>query len=498
MPDNRTRVAAALLPTLLALALRLYDLAGKPLWLDEVITHNRALLPLPALVSDSLINKHFPTYFLLVRAFDPPLVDEWLLRLPSVIFGSLAVLLVALIGTELRSPRAGLVAGLLMALSPIDVQFGQEARSYALLSFLILLALWGLVRLARLAATDRATTRQAPWWKPPRDTAIALAATVSGTLFALYTLTLAAVWWLASNIAFVAIAIRAGTMRKPLVGVWLAIQAFIALIWLPAFAVVLYTRKDDLLRGYRWIPESTWDHVSGVLSSVYLYRVSDFTAFALLPTPVPWLGFAVLALALFGAWQLRTAPGQLAVMGLAWLAMPLSVLAFSAIHPAWIPRYLMWSTGAFCVLAGVGAAALPRRAYPFALATLLAAGIFNLAPYYRTETKPRWDVAADYLATHARPGDSIVTSGYQQKYVLDAYARRAHLALPIIDGGNIMRTTAALPASARIWLLHGRTGQGTVTPEQDYLRKWPVLGPPAETLHFGRNVVAWRFEPRAH
>jgi mannosyltransferase len=36
-----------------------------------------------------------------------------------------------------------------MAVSPFDVQFGQEARPYTLFSCLVLLALWGLVRIAQ-------------------------------------------------------------------------------------------------------------------------------------------------------------------------------------------------------------------------------------------------------------------------------------------------------------------------------------------------------------
>jgi uncharacterized membrane protein len=496
MGDSRIRFVMMALPALIAVALRLYDLAGQPLWLDEVITHNRALLPLPALVSDSLINKHFPTYFMLARAFDAPLIDAWMLRLPSVIFGSLAVLLVTLIAAEVRSPRAGLAAGLLIAFSPIDVQFSQEARPYTFAAVLILLALYGLVRIVR-HVPDGAGAPAARKF-PAQRTGAAWAVTIAGTLAALYTLVVAAIWWLASNAAIAVVAARAGAARGPFLRTWLSTQGLIALIWLPALAVLYSAGDGDPLRGYRWIPPSTWAHVSAVLSSVYLYRASNIITFALLPTPVPWLGLIVLALALFGAWRLRAMPQYLTVIGCALLAMPLAMLIASTVHAVWIPRYLLWSTGPLYVLAGVGMAALPWRSYGPVLAALLVAGAFNLAPYYGAETKPRWDLAAGYLATHARDGDRIVASGYPAKYVLDAYAARAHLTLPIIDGGNVARTTAALPAGGRTWLLYGRIGQSAVAPEADYLRRWAMLGPPAETIRFGRSVVAWRFGPPAH
>jgi hypothetical protein len=66
----RTPVAVALIPGILAFAARLYGLSEKPLWLDEVITHVRANLPISNLIASSLHNKHFPTYFFLASAFD--------------------------------------------------------------------------------------------------------------------------------------------------------------------------------------------------------------------------------------------------------------------------------------------------------------------------------------------------------------------------------------------------------------------------------------------
>ena len=120
---HRLTLTIPLVPTALALAMRLYGLSDKPLWLDEIITQRRANRPILDLIANSLSHGHFPTYFLFIRAFDAPMIDEWMLRLPSAIFGSVSVLLVVLIATEVRSPRAGAVAGILMALSPLEVQF---------------------------------------------------------------------------------------------------------------------------------------------------------------------------------------------------------------------------------------------------------------------------------------------------------------------------------------------------------------------------------------
>ena len=106
MSWHRATVAIPLIPTALALAVRFHGLSDKPLWLDEIITQRRANLPISDLIANSLYNKQFPTYFVLIRAFDAPIIDEWTLRLPSAILGAISVLLVALIATEVRSRRA--------------------------------------------------------------------------------------------------------------------------------------------------------------------------------------------------------------------------------------------------------------------------------------------------------------------------------------------------------------------------------------------------------
>ncbi len=483
---NRAAFALALIPALLALALRFYDLSDKPLWLDEITTFKRGLLPVSDLAVDSLFNKHFPTYFLIARFFDPPMIDEWMLRLPSVICGTLAVLLVTLIAAEVRSPRAGLVAGVLMALSPIEVQFSQEARPYALISCLVMLALWGLVRIAK--------QEEVP---PPSRAAklTAWAAYLIGTIAALNTLLVAAFWLPASNLAMAVIVRRARTKPRGLARPWMLAQVVIVLAWLPGLIALYLTGGNDPLGGYRWIPQTTWDHVATVLSIVYLFRVADITNFAFLPGHVFGFGAVVVAAALLGAWRLKSDPKLLAVIGLAAVTMPIAMAIISFFHPIWIPRYLLWGTGAFYVLAGVGTAALPRRLYPVAGAALAVAGLVNLAPYYRYETKPRWDLAAAYLAKHVAPGDSIVAGSAAAQYILRAYAERYRLDRPVLNNVDISEVRPGYIRGGRIWLLYGRTGQAAIPPEQSYLDKWSALGAPTAELRFGRNVVAWRFDP---
>lgn len=485
---NWTNIAVVFMPTLLALALRVRGLSDKPLWLDEVITQKRALLPLPELIANSFLNKHLPTYFVLLRSFDAPIINEAMLRLPSVVFGCVAVVLVALIATEIRSPRAGLVAGTLMALSPFEVQFSQEARPYTLLSCLVLLSVWGLVRIAKQSEINSPPGRQ-------RGVRAAWIAYTAGTIAALNVLLVAAFWLLASNLSMAVIIMRAGAMRTKMIRHWIVVQIIIVLAWLPGLIAIALAAGEDPLRGHRWIPPSTWQHVWSVLSAVYLFRASNITTFEFLPTLVPWFGAVVVSLAMFGTWQLKAETKLLGIIGLAAITMPVAMLVISLFQPFWIPRYLIWSTGPLFVLAGLGAAALlPPRFFPLAACALTVAGIVNLTPYYRSETKPRWDLAAAHLAANARPGDIFVVNSSTAKYVLAAYGDRYRFDRPILDGYDVAKAADRLPPSGRVWVVYGRVGQGIVIPEDAYLKKWSAFGAPASTVRFGRYVVALRFD----
>ena len=68
--------------------------------------------------------------------------SEFVLRLPSAIFGAMTVSLIFLTGARFHSPRTGILAASLALSVPIQLQYSQEARSYALFSFLSLLAIY--------------------------------------------------------------------------------------------------------------------------------------------------------------------------------------------------------------------------------------------------------------------------------------------------------------------------------------------------------------------
>jgi 4-amino-4-deoxy-L-arabinose transferase-like glycosyltransferase len=141
-------VALALLAiVLLALGLRLYRLDAQSLWYDEAFSVYLARMDLAEITSRTAEDIQPPLYYYLLSAWLELFGDsENALRGFSLLFGVLSVpLIYALAWQLLRSHLAGLLAALLLAVSPLHVWYGQEVRMYTLLTFLCILSSYFLL-----------------------------------------------------------------------------------------------------------------------------------------------------------------------------------------------------------------------------------------------------------------------------------------------------------------------------------------------------------------
>ncbi|HTT78650.1 MAG TPA: glycosyltransferase family 39 protein, partial [Stellaceae bacterium] len=406
----------------LALLLRLHDLAGKPFWLDEIASLRRATMPFSDVAAAALHNNHYPTYFLLLWLVAKAGASPWVLRLPSAVFGAIGAGLVCAVGREAEGRQTGIAAGLLLALSPFDVQYGQEARSYTLVTMLILVAMWGLVRLARDPATAARPLRFD--WRPPAP----WLAYCAGTAAALDVLNVAAGWLVAANLAALVMACRAGDGRRAFLRNWGIAQALVVAAWLPALVAVWVVSDGAVWDAAQWAPPATMASIWAVAAPVYLHRIGAFITFDLLPARVPGLSAAIAALAACGVWRLRRQPAVAAAVGCAGIVLPILFMLLSLAKPIMVPRYFGWSAPAFFILAGAGLGRLSAARFAACAAALAAACLINLSPYYHAETKPRWDVAVDRLADAAHDGDVVLLNGWYADYVMQAFAERGPLA----------------------------------------------------------------------
>lgn len=484
-----------ILLSLLALAARCIRLGHQPLWLDEVFTYQRIHLDTSALIADSFANRHMPNYFLLLRQLVPGGLDSASLRLPSALSGALAVGVVYAIGRRVAGRFAGVLAALLMALAPTQVQYGQEARSYALLLLLVAVALWGLVALAQQADRSvsdrhRRNARWLPW-----------TAYLGGTIGALDILGDAVPWLLASNVALFLVWRRLRMRYPPALARdfrrrWFRGQGLVLVCCAPFYLAVFVASAGHVLNAFNWVPGLSMHNLWVVIGSIYLMRAAAVVHFGLVPTAVTVLSPLVAVLCGVGVYRLRgRLDGRVLVLGFATL--PVLLLLVSVVKPVLVPRYVLWSAVPFFVLAGVGAAGLPRRWKPAAAVMLPVLCLINLWPVYRIETKPRWDRAAAALAAAVRPGDTIYAVDPNGPAMLETLQPPGE---PPI-GRQVLLTNRADVAIARwrggsrVWVVNGRSALGRRESDAQLEAGLAVLGRPQRTMALDREITVLEYAP---
>ncbi|MEJ2746898.1 MAG: glycosyltransferase family 39 protein [Anaerolineae bacterium] len=123
----------------LAFYLRIHRLAYQSFWEDEFITIGRIRIPFDSMIANLFeVRNHVPLYFTLMRGWGLLGDSEFVLRFFSVIWGVLSVALIYQFGKQIARRTVGLIAALLLTISPLHIWFSQEVRMYSLLPFLVL------------------------------------------------------------------------------------------------------------------------------------------------------------------------------------------------------------------------------------------------------------------------------------------------------------------------------------------------------------------------
>ena len=172
-----------------ALALRVVALESRTLEYDDAFSILLAERSLDEIVSGTAADTMPPIYYFLLHFWMGILTNIWFIRLLNIGLSMGIVLVSIQLGRMVGGDKAGGVAGLLTAVSPLQIFHAQGMRMYVILTLATLTYLWFLQRL--LAAESGSA--QTPWnW----------AGLVLGGTAAMYSHNLAIFGLLAPNIVF--------------------------------------------------------------------------------------------------------------------------------------------------------------------------------------------------------------------------------------------------------------------------------------------------------
>lgn len=129
---------------LLALLLRLVNLGGKSLWVDEGFSVTQAMRATTA-VFTNVDDSHPPLYYMMLHYWVARFgSSEAAVRLPSVLVSLANLGLLYLLTRSLFNRQVAITAAALLAVAPLDIWYAQEARMYLFITFAGLLIAVGL------------------------------------------------------------------------------------------------------------------------------------------------------------------------------------------------------------------------------------------------------------------------------------------------------------------------------------------------------------------
>lgn len=416
---NRRLTYALLLALWLAGAvLRFYGIGHKSLWLDEIYSASNVmksvdctklpkgtiLPPQPIFPDGSQLRgfdeiwsgrrwePHPPLYYLLLKIWVTAFgTGDRALRALSAVGSLLIVGLVFVLGRTLGGPAAGLLAALLVATSPIQIYYGQEARNYATLSVLLLIGFYCLCSMSQ-------STRRVYW--------IGYALSMSASLYMHYF----ACWIVLAQAVYVLLQRDPAFLRR-----WLLaglVAGLLYLPWLPQL-YAQYTSLAEVTQDWLLVNRSFGlRFLNAVAVPVRLLSSNDL--FVLRPVTHVNLKFLFQALALGCCLfvvknRYRRAFGLLAC----WIFVPLGAfLALDTLGGSDMLKFTRFTfvlTPALYLMLALTLISLDRRICGVLLIGILAVSLHIAYRYYHEPYKVSdWRAAAAFIQNRTSPGDLIV------------------------------------------------------------------------------------------
>jgi len=337
--------------TLTGLVLRLYRLAAAPLSSQEIYTWDFAHQTVSFIFGRlSQIETNPPLYYLMMKLVMKVGETEFLLRLPSVVAGTLAIPLIYILGRLGGASTSGVIGAGLVSLSAVAITYSREARAYALVQDACLLAAIGAV-----IVINHYTVKGNNGSRPARREILG---------WALFTLASIVGFYLHYTFAFeilvlecaIAVAIAtgwlAGTVRidKALVVKWLASSflMFLGIAW--GFALARSQGQSDNI---------AWMQVPSLRDAIgLLIRVDGYGALSRFQ---PWPSLFLIGLACIGLLAGWRRSAAVLVCAMLFAMFPLILFIVSQSRPMFIERSLVGPSFAVCLLAGYGSLFLLRK-----------------------------------------------------------------------------------------------------------------------------------------
>lgn len=462
------------------IALVMAHISTWSIWFDEAFTAYITRFGYADIARYTATDVHPPMYYWAVKAWTSLWgTDELAFRSFSMVCGVVALVFGFVLVRKLFGKQAAVLGAWLMALSPMFIRYGEEARMYTMVTAIVMAATYLLVR-----ATETNARR---YW-------VGYGLLVAVGMWTHY---FAALAWLA-HWAWRAVAVRIDGARGR---AWLARFFTKEWIWTHVLAVGVFAawippllHQFSIIQSGFWIPPVSAHTITNYLTNVlfYLEQQKVLSWFALLYMTV--VGAA--GVVLYRTYRLQRSnqarKNLLLLICLAWVPPVLLLLAsMPPLKSSFIERYLIPAATALAMLSAVCIVSMSRRRSSRKLAVVLTLLIvvsfgfgIDRVYYYgnynknsNTSIRTRELIAA--IDARARPGEPLIatdpwvfyeavfyTSDKHPVYFLDQMTDYKYGSLDMLkynDQFKIKDLDAFLADHPTVWYF-GNVGDNQITP----------------------------------
>jgi mannosyltransferase len=506
-----------ILITLIGGGLRVFLIGNKGLWLDESFSiwlGNQSVVNMLQWIVK--IDQHPPLYYLLLHFWIALQGDApGSVRLLSALFGTATIPVIYLIGKRMSGVVMGLVAAVILTLSPFNIRFAQDTRMYTCLTFNAAVAIYALVRLLTDSRSVRPigsqfreylhawrTSRQPEpdaegdfsyakkardqtgwraWifrhrWLPIQtiETDLVWVAFIVFSTATMLSHNTAVLFPLATNIFVLGLMLfqrikKSGSLPAffaPSFWNWVKAQIGIFLLWSPW--IDAFIQQASRVYQEFWIPKPSWDTVIQVLKSF----LNDFMPGQASQAKMFWILYA-LVLCLGLVHYLKQYSRFLFLAAL--IAIPfLGELIVSIRRPIFYDRTLIWTTIPLFLVLAAGIAQLRFRLLIIVVLGILGTNnLFSIGDYYRSMQLEDWSNATREVAAFAEKDDLVLFNATWVQIPFDYYFKTFNLrsiqveehGVPVdmFDSGilepkmtdsDIPRLISLLRGHNRVWLVY--------------------------------------------
>ncbi len=451
---------------LLAFVIRIRDIGTTNLWLDEA---NSWLLTTYS-VGDMLANiRHSPSsplYFLLLKLWTLPFGDSAsALRSFSLAASLLVLPLVYYIGRVTVGRAAALIAVALLAVSPLQLYFAQEARVYMLATLLATLTTAGYLDWRAIAVRELTDGTKRCRLRSTRPLVVYALAAVGS----LYTLPLVALLYAVFGVDAVLVMMgRSGVTtaaRRAVARPWVIAQLGVAAACLPLLLSVDpgAAANSQAWRGHMGMGGALRDFLEFFmvfLHGLYFYpwhlypAITDKWGDAVVLRLVVVFPMLILALVTAFAYPQPGAVRGSARVLYCGLLVPLVIGAMVSIwHELSLTRYLLFVSPFLALLLGAGIVQAPRWVGAPVLAVMIWASAYGLIQYPTIKVRDSdFRPLAALIGDSARPGDAIVVQPPEAGVQLAYYLRGKTVAVWGLPAGAAPAGAVVPAPGRRTWL----------------------------------------------